>query len=133
MTNFIVKKTNKKEELKINLEQSRLLFLTGAGLSTGAGLPTYYGTDGAYTNMDVKPEDIINQYNMDNHPYKIWDSISDLILAGTKAEPTVSHLRIAEIEKHAKECLVFSQNVDDLHCKAGTKNIIQIHGRGKYA
>lgn len=135
MKELIIKKSSKKDELILPLTNQRTLFVTGAGLSTGAGLPTYYGKDGAYTDMDSKPEDIINQYNMDNNTYKIWDAISDLIKAGANAEPTLSHKFIADICNNSKDSMIFTQNVDDLHYKAseGRGRLIQVHGKGKYS
>lgn len=133
MTIMIIKGKNKKEELKIDLDKSRVLFVTGAGLSTGAGLPTYYGKGGAYTNMDTRPEDIISTHNMEYKPEIIWDSISDLLVAGYNAVPTISHNKIAEITQKAKDAMVFTQNVDDLHFKSGAKKILHVHGQGRYS
>lgn len=115
-------------QFEIKKESSRIAFITGAGASAGSGLPTYYGENGLYTNLKENPEDILNDYNMENNPSKIWDAIGELVIKGLSLKPTETHNKIAEIESHALESLVFTQNVDMFHKKAGSKNVIQIHG-----
>jgi NAD-dependent deacetylase len=119
-----------REELEVSPE-TRIAFITGAGVSVGSGLPTYYGQTGSYTNLNESPEDIINFKNMRNAPHKIWDALTPLIKQGIKAEPCIAHKKIAEIQSLVNTSRVFTQNVDPLHKKAGSKSITQIHGNGE--
>lgn len=119
-------------DFKLSLtEESRIAIITGAGVSVGSGLPTYYGKGGLYTGLDERPEDILNAHNMKENQYKIWDAITPLIDKGLSAKPSISHLKLAEIQSFVKDSAVFTQNVDPLHKKAGSKNITQIHGNAE--
>lgn len=114
---------------------SRVLILTGAGASVGSGLPTYHKkteeeNNGFYTNKE--PEKILNDYNMYHHPEIIWQFIKDLLIQGLDSKPADTHKHIANFDNFTKETMVFTQNVDNLHKKAGSKNIVPIHGEGEY-
>lgn len=112
-------------------EGARILFVTGAGISAGSGLPTYYGEGGTYTNMGASPEQVINAANMEKYPHVIWDATYSLMRQGMVAEPSVAHNAISQIQKIVGKgnSLIFTQNVDTLHEKAGSVDIIHIHGR----
>lgn len=117
----------KEQEIEIN-KDSRIAFITGAGVSVGSGLPTYYGDKGVYTKLKEKPEDVLNPFNMRNNPHIIWNELSQLIVRGHNAPASLSHQKIAEIEALAGEAMVVTQNVDSLHEKGGAKNVLHIHG-----
>ena len=135
MKNKLTMLLRKNYSISIDLdsEQSNCLFITGAGISVGSGLPTYYGENGTYTNLKKSPSQIINQSNMDIHPHKIWDIITPLLKQGINAEPSISHYKIVEIEKCCVNSLVYTQNIDSLHKKAGSNNIVPIHGEAEYS
>lgn len=120
--------------IDLDSEKSNCLFITGAGVSVGSGLPTYYGENGTYTNLKGQsPEQVINQNNMDKAPHKIWDVITPLLKKGMEAEPSLSHHKIVEIENCCSNSLIYTQNVDMLHKKAGSKNIVPIHGEAEFS
>lgn len=120
------------DETQIELsKETRIAFITGAGVSVGSGLPTYYGGNGAYDNLSKKPEDILSIENKRNNPGVIWDEISSIIEIGIEARPCLSHKVIASMQNLVKDSLILTQNVDGLHIKAGSKNVIEIHGKGR--
>lgn len=123
-----------KEATSIDVsDTSRIAFITGAGVSVGSGLPTYYGKNGVYSNLGERPEDVLNAFNMKNNPHLIWNQIKDLIVRGFAAPASISHTRIAEIEKLAGECMIVTQNVDNLHEKGGAETTLHIHGAAEYS
>lgn len=119
-------------QIDIDIEKTRIGFITGAGVSVGSGLPTYYGKNGHYTKLSERPEDILNVHNMRYRPEKIWDAIGSITKQGLMAQPNISHKTIAKIQTLVKESQVLTQNVDNLHKKANSQNIIDIHGTGEY-
>lgn len=105
----------------------RLLFLTGAGISANAGLPTYRGVDGVYTNSEFKIEDFLTFENYKRNTSAVSSYIKELIEKFSGVEPSSWHTYIADLEKD-HDVLVVTQNVDGLHQKAGSTNVIELHG-----
>ncbi|MBL8796605.1 MAG: NAD-dependent deacylase [Planctomycetia bacterium] len=115
------------------LHQSRsLLFITGAGLSADSGLPTYRGVGGLYE--DQHPEDnlpievLLSGAMMQRRPDLTWKYLLQIERAGRGARPNRGHEVIAAIEQHFERVWVLTQNVDGLHRKAGSRNVIDMHG-----
>ena len=103
----------------------KLVFLTGAGMSVESGFKTFRGNDGLWENYPVEqiathegweadPTLVTNFYNMLRH--KLY-----------AAQPNEGHKLIKELEKDF-DVTVITQNVDNLHEKAGSKNVIHLHG-----
>jgi len=115
------------------LRRSRsLLFITGAGLSADSGLPTYRGIGGLYN--DRHPEDnlpievLLSGNTMRARPDLTWKYLLQIEQAGRDAKPNRGHEVIAEMERRFERVWVLTQNVDGLHHRAGSKNVIDIHG-----
>lgn len=111
--------------------ESRILIVTGAGVSVGSGLPTYFGKIGVYTGLDSSPEEVLSAANMRKRPEVIWDAIHPLIESGLSAEPSLAHRGISALQATAApgNTMIFTQNIDMLHEKAGSSNVVHIHGR----
>jgi len=109
----------------------RVLFITGAGLSADSGLPTYRGTGGLYdskqTPEGIAIEDALSGSMLRQDPALCWKYIAQIEAGCRDAEPNAGHHAIASMEGHFEVC-VLTQNVDGLHRKAGSSNIIDIHG-----
>jgi len=114
-------------------EETRVMFITGAGLSVSSGLPTYYGENGVYSGYRDGPELVMNESNMKNHPERIWDVIMPMMQKSVNAAPNNGHIAIAKIQKLVKteNSMIYTQNVDGLHQQAGSTNVIEIHGNGR--
>jgi NAD-dependent deacetylase len=111
----------------------RILFITGAGLSADSGLPTYRGIGGLYegrvTEEGLRIEEALSGSMLKTHPEVTWKYLWQIGAACSGANFNRGHEVIAEIEQSKPDTWVLTQNVDGLHCSAGTKNLIELHGR----
>jgi NAD-dependent deacetylase len=109
----------------------RLLFITGAGLSAEAGLPTYRGVGGLYSGAETEhgmPIEVALSGSMfRRRPEITWHHIAQIELAVRGSAPSAAHKLIAALEAQY-EVVVLTQNVDSLHRLAGSTQIIDIHG-----
>jgi len=112
----------------------KIVFITGAGVSAASGLPTYRGENGLYGDDPVEDgyriDEILSRKVADERPdlfAKYHGQIEDAI-AGV--EPNDMHYAIAQLEADGHEVHVFTQNIDDLHERAGTTKITHLHGGG---
>ena len=112
-------------------DASRVLVISGAGMSVDSGLPTYRGVGGLYdgivTEEGLAIEDVLSGVMMVRDPALCWKYIMEVEAACRGAHPNVGHRRIAQLEERA-EVWVLTQNVDGLHRAAGSSRIIDIHG-----
>ena len=115
------------------LRQSRsLLFITGAGLSADSGLPTYRGVGGLYDGCDpeegVPIETLLSGAVLEKRPALTWKYLLQIERACRSARPNRGHEVIAEMERRFERVWVLTQNVDGFHHRAGSRNVIDIHG-----
>ena len=106
----------------------RLLVLTGAGVSAESGIPTFRGKDGYWRNFD--PAKLATPQAFARDPKLIWEWYRERRQRIRKAQPNAAHLAIARLAEHSDEFLLVTQNVDDLHTRAGLpkEKMVQIHG-----
>lgn len=113
---------------------TRVLFVTGAGMSADSGLPTYRGIGGLYddrgTDEGVPIEDALSGDMLRRDPAVCWKYIHQIERACRGAAPNRGHEVLAEIERSAglDACVILTQNVDGLHRAAGSRDVIEIHG-----
>ena len=111
-------------------ESDNIVFFGGAGVSTESGIKDYRSEDGLYNTVKqygVSPETILSHSFFEDHPEVFYDFYYNYFLAVT-AEPNKAHFALAELEKRGKLKAVITQNIDGLHQKAGSKNVIELHG-----
>lgn len=110
----------------------RMLFITGAGLSADSHLPTYRGVGGLYNDQytaeGIPIEEALSGQMLKLRPELTWGHISRIESACRGATFNRGHQVIAEMESHFEAVWTLTQNVDGFHHKAGTKNLIDIHG-----
>lgn len=94
----------------------KVVFFTGAGISVDSGIPTFQEQEGIRDKL-TRPFCL-------EHYDKYIENIKSMKRTMDKAQPNVAHYAIAEMD-----CPVITMNIDGLHEKAGTKNVIAIHGR----
>ena len=106
----------------------RVLVLTGAGVSAESGIPTFRGKDGYWRNLD--PTKLATPEAFARDPQLVWDWYRERRQRIRNARPNAAHEAIAKLAQHADEFLLVTQNVDDLHARAGMpgKKMVQIHG-----
>lgn len=110
----------------------RVLFITGAGISADSGLPTYRGVGGLYdgeaTEEGLAIETALSGEMFAARPDVTWKYLAQIECACRGAQPNPAHRAIAALERALSHVLVFTQNVDGLHRRAGSTNVIEIHG-----
>ncbi len=105
-----------------------LVFFGGAGVSTESGIPDFRSQDGLYHQQyDYPPETILSHTFFMEHPEEFYRFYQNKMLCDT-AKPNEAHIKLAELEKAGKIKAVITQNIDDLHQQAGSKNVLELHG-----
>jgi NAD-dependent deacetylase len=105
----------------------RMFVLTGAGISAESGLPTFRASDGLWAGHRV--EDVCTPEALQSSPGLVWEFYSMRRADGAKAEPNPAHIALAELESELGErFFLCTQNVDDLHERAGSKRMVHMHG-----
>src|SRR3990170_6631000 len=100
--------------------------LTGAGISADSGVPTFRGKDGLWRNF--RAEELATPEAFSRDPKLVWEWYNwRREIIATKI-PNAAHLALAAIERQSPYFTLITQNVDGLHAKAGSKNLIEIHG-----
>jgi NAD-dependent deacetylase len=108
----------------------RLGVITGAGISAESGIPTYRGIGGVYADPD-KGDDLIEALSgttLETDPDRTWRALAEMAAHAKGARPNAGHAALAAMEERVPEFVLLTQNVDDLHLAAGSRNVIRIHG-----
>ena len=113
---------------KIIAESDRIVFFGGAGVSTESGIPDFRSVDGLYhQKYDYPPETILSHTFWEENPEEFYRFYRDkLIVKGAK--PNAAHLRLAKLEREGRLKAIVTQNIDGLHQKAGSREVLELHG-----
>lgn len=110
-------------------ESKYCVALTGAGISTLSGIPDFRGKNGIYINFDA---DKIFDYNYFLYdPSYYYKASKDFIYSIDKVQPNIIHNELARLESSGIIKSTITQNIDLLHSRAGSKNVIEIHGSAR--
>lgn len=105
----------------------RIVVLTGAGISAQSGLGTFRDKDGLWTRYDL--EEVATPQGFRRNPDFVHEFYNARRVNLLEASPNAAHEALARLESaHPGEVLVVTQNVDDLHERAGSRNLIHMHG-----
>src|SRR5437773_8519580 len=106
----------------------RVLVITGAGVSAESGIPTFRGKDGYWRNLD--PTKLATSEAFARDPQLVWEWYRERRKRIRIARPNGAHEAIARRGQHVDEFLLVTQNVDDLHARAGipVQALVKIHG-----
>ena len=104
-----------------------IVALTGAGISTNAGIPDFRGKSGIYTTGKYPP-DVFDIVKFATDPVVFFKYAGDYLETESKLIPTFTHRLLADMEQSGKLKCVVTQNIDCLHHRAGSRNIIEVHG-----
>lgn len=109
-------------------EAKSIAVLTGAGISTKAGIPDFRGPQGLYITKRYDPEIVfdINYFYKDPKPFFAF--ARDFIHLETTIKPTFAHQFFAKLERSGKLTGVITQNIDALHQRAGNQKVLEMHG-----
>ena len=100
--------------------------LTGAGMSTESGIPDFRSPSGIWAQYDPMEYATISAFRRD--PAKVWEFYALRFEALSRAEPNAGHLALAELERGGFVRAVVTQNIDGLHTRAGSADVIEVHG-----
>jgi NAD-dependent deacetylase len=107
--------------------QDRVFVLTGAGISAESGLPTFRASDGLWAGHAI--EDVCTPEAWESNPELVWQFYSERRAQGAKAFPNPAHVALAELEERLDgRFFLCTQNVDDLHERAGSLRMVHMHG-----
>lgn len=107
-------------------ERKDCVVLTGAGVSAESGIPTFRSKGGLWEKYDPAVYASIDVFNSD--PSKYWTIRGDFIRHYDDYLPNPAHMALAELEAMGIVRCVITQNIDGLHKKAGSRNVVEIHG-----
>jgi len=106
--------------------------LTGAGISTPSGIPDFRSPgSGLWEHAD--PFEVASIYGFRANPQKFYDWVRPLARLVLQAEPNAAHRALAALEAQARIRVVITQNIDNLHQRAGSKNVVEVHGHFREA
>lgn len=120
---------DKINQFKIIIQNSKnIVFFGGAGVSTESGIPDFRSKDGLY-NQKYKypPEMILSHTFFKNNTEEFYKFYKEK-MNSLNFNPNITHVKLAELEKEGKLKAVITQNIDGLHQKAGSKNVLELHG-----
>lgn len=109
-------------------ESKNVVFFGGAGVSTESGIPDFRSVDGLYhQKFELSPETIISRSFFRKDPEYFFRFYREKMMP-LDFEPNVTHKVLAQWEQEGKLRAVITQNIDGLHQKAGSKNVLELHG-----
>lgn len=110
----------------------RIVALTGAGVSTPSGIPDFRSpSSGLWQNADPTHVASLGAFRRDPQPFYRW--ISPLLDTMLRAEPNQAHKALAGLEQLGKLQAIITQNIDGLHQRAGSQNVLELHGHTRTA
>ncbi len=107
-----------------------MIALTGAGISVESGIPDFRSAGGLWDKYD--PAIYASIHSFRNMPERVWQMIFELIEITERAKPNPAHIALANLEAMGLLKAVITQNIDNLHQEAGSKNVIEYHGNAKH-
>ncbi|NIG57919.1 NAD-dependent protein deacylase sirtuin-5, mitochondrial isoform X2 [Pontoporia blainvillei] len=115
---------------KLFAKAKHIVIISGAGVSAESGVPTFRGAGGYWRKW--KAQDLATPQAFARNPSQVWEFYHYRREVVQSKEPNAGHLAIAECEarlgRQGRRVAVITQNIDELHRKAGTKNLLEIHG-----
>lgn len=106
-------------------DAQKIIFVTGAGISAESGIPTFRGKEGLWRKYDPMQLATIDAFF--ENPHLVWEWYEERRKNILAANPNKGHFAIADLAKH-KDVIVLTQNIDGLHQRAGSKNVLELHG-----
>ncbi len=100
--------------------------LTGSGISVESGLPTFRGAGGLWRTHRV--EELASPEGFAHDPRLVWTWYDERRAVHDRAKPNAGHLALAKLERRVADFTLATQNVDSLHLRAGSQNVLELHG-----
>ena len=121
------------ELVKLISESKNVIAFTGAGISTESGIPDFRSSNGLYSSgpfSGFAPEDILTRKMMRTNPSLVLSFYKERLMRMVDKEPNRAHYALKKLEDMGKLNFIITQNIDNLHKKAGSKNVLELHGNG---
>ena len=112
-------------------ERQPCVVLTGAGISTESGIPDFRSDTGIWAEVDPFEVASIQAFRRD--PARVWSFYRHRIHALLAAEPNAGHRALAELERRGLVRALVTQNIDMLHTRAGSVDVVEVHGSIRFA
>lgn len=107
-----------------------ILIFTGAGISADSGIPTFRDSNGLWENHKV--EDVASPQGFERDPNLVWNFYKQRFNNVQNCEPNASHYAVTKLQKWCEDnghaCHIITQNIDNLHERSGSQNVMHIHG-----
>jgi NAD-dependent deacetylase len=118
----------RKVDIVSAMSDHRVFVITGAGISAESGIPTFRGKDGYWRNLD--PAKLATPEAFEKDPELVWQWYRERRQRIRSAKPNAAHEALVRLSILARDFLLVTQNVDDLHTRAGLdkEKMVQIHG-----
>jgi NAD-dependent deacetylase len=107
-------------------ERQPCVVLTGAGVSTESGIPDFRSETGIWASVD--PFEVASMRAFRRDPARVWGFYRERIHLLRDAEPNAAHHALAELERRGFVQAVVTQNIDTLHTRAGSSDVVEVHG-----
>ncbi len=112
---------------RARLRDARSVFvLTGSGISAESGLPTFRGAGGYWRTLRV--EELATPEGFAHDPVLVWTWYNERLAAHARAEPNAGHRALAALQARSADFTLATQNVDSLHVRAGSREVLELHG-----
>ena len=108
------------------VERQPCVVLTGAGVSTESGIPDFRSESGIWAEID--PLEVASLRAFKRDPARVWGFYGQRIATLRDAEPNAAHRALAELESRGLVEAVVTQNIDLLHTRAGSEDVVELHG-----
>jgi NAD-dependent deacetylase len=115
-----------KQLAKDKIAQLKIIALTGSGISKGSGIPTFRGKDGLWKNYNAMELATPQAFGRD--PHLVWEWYAWRIGIILTKDPNLAHDALVKLQEKGLLDWVITQNVDSLHYRAGSKNLLEVHG-----
>jgi NAD-dependent deacetylase len=107
-------------------EHGPAVVLTGAGISTESGIPDFRSPSGLWAQFDPLDYGSIDSFR--ENPVRVWEFYAPRFSMLSSAEPNAGHVALAELERLGHVTAVVTQNIDLLHARAGSREVVEVHG-----
>ncbi|MCC7250231.1 MAG: NAD-dependent deacylase [Lysobacter sp.] len=114
----------------MSVKPQKIVVISGSGISAESGLPTFRDADGLWRNRDWR--ELASPEGWRKHPELVLEFYNERRAKAAEAQPNAAHRALAELESHY-DVVIVTQNVDDLHERAGSTQVIHLHGELAWA
>ncbi|RME19917.1 MAG: RNA polymerase subunit sigma, partial [Deltaproteobacteria bacterium] len=110
-------------------EKRQAIALTGSGISVASGIPDFRSAGGLWDRFDPMEYATIDAFR--RNPSKVWEMLREMDSLMAAARPNSAHIALAEMERMGVLDGIITQNIDNLHQAAGSRNVVEFHGNAR--